>query len=208
MDLSRDEEPDPALLAEVLAHSDLPLPLIAKPTCEGSSKGILSKCIIETADQFAPVITGLWRAYHQPILIEEFIVGDELTVGIVGNDPPQVLGIMRMLPTQPNPRFIYGLESKRDYKRLVEYECPARIGEAATAAVEEAALQAFDILGCRDVARVDFRLRGGVPYFLEINPLPGLNPNSGDIVYIANFMKVSHAELIERILKAAMDRQS
>ena len=197
---------DPSLLAGVLDDSDLELPLIAKPTFEGSSKGIRNRCVIEKPADFGPVVVELWNAYRQPVLIEEFIVGDELTVGIVGNDPPQVLGTMRMLPRVPSDRFIYGLEVKRDYKNTVDYECPARISEADAAAVEEAALQAFDALGCRDLARIDFRLRDGVPYFLEANPLPGLNPLSGDIVYIANFMGVSHAQLIERILDAAIAR--
>ena len=44
---------------------------------------------------------ALWNDYHQPVLVEEFIAGDEVTVGITGNDPPQPLGIMRMIPKQP-----------------------------------------------------------------------------------------------------------
>src|SRR4029453_18173274 len=124
--------------------------------------------------------------------------------GMIGNDPPEVLGIMRVLPRQPSERFIYSLEVKRDYKQLVDYECPARISDADQEAVTEAALNAFTVLGCRDVARVDFRLRDGVPYFLEINPLPGLNPLSSDLVIMANLQGVTHAQLVERILNAAM----
>lgn len=202
----RDVAPDPVLLMEVLEQSRLKPPLIAKPSCEGSSKGIRSKAVIEKPDEFAPAVLELWRMYHQPVLVEEFIVGDELTVGVLGNEPPAVLGIMRVLPRQPSDRFVYSLDVKRNYEMLVDYECPARISEADASAVAEAALQAFDILGCRDVARLDFRLRKGVPYFLEVNPLPGLNPKSGDLVYIARFMGVAHAQLIERILTAAMDR--
>jgi D-alanine-D-alanine ligase len=202
----RDVVPDPVLLMEVLDQSRLKPPLIAKPSCEGSSKGIRSKSVIEKPDEFASAVLELWRLYHQPVLVEEFIVGDELTVGVLGNDPPAVLGIMRVLPRQPSDRFVYSLDVKRNYEMLVDYECPARVSEADASAVAEAALQAFDILGCRDVARLDFRLRNGVPYFLEVNPLPGLNPKSGDLVYIARFMGVTHAQLIERILAAAMDR--
>ena len=194
-------------LAELLDEAGLETPLIVKPACEGSSKGIRNKCIVEKVADFAPLVLELCREYKQAVLVEEFIAGEELTVGVVGNSPPEVLGVMRVVPKQPTDRFIYGLEVKRDYKRLVDYECPARIDTDDFEAVEEAALAAYDVLGCRDVARLDFRLREGIPYFIEANPLPGLGPVTGDIVLIANFMGVNHAQLIERILQAALQRQ-
>jgi D-alanine-D-alanine ligase len=119
-----------------------------------------------------------------------------------------VLGTMRVVPRKPNGRFIYSLEVKRDWRNLVDYECPAQISEADAAAVRGAAIEAFDVLGCRDVARLDFRLRDGVPYFIEANPLPGLNPTTGDIVLLAGFVGIGHTELIGRILQAAIDRQN
>jgi D-alanine-D-alanine ligase len=78
---------------------------------------------------------------------------------------------------------------------------------AKVKAVEEAALKAFQVLGCRDVARIDFRLRGEVPYFLEVNPLPGLNPESSDLVILAGLKGWSYSQLIGGILQAAIDRQ-
>ena len=74
------------------------------------------------------------------------------------------------------------------------------------AAVEEATLTSYRILGSRDVARIDFRLRDGIPYFIEANPLPGLNPESSDLVIMADLVGVGHAELIGMILDAAMER--
>src|SRR5262249_32984289 len=148
-------------------RNHLKLPVIAKPVCEGSSKGILSKCIIERKQDFAPVVVELGNIYQQSVLVEEFVVGDELTVGLIGDNAQAVFGIMRVVPRQAHDRFIYSLEVKRNYKQLVDYECPARLDEGATRAVEQAALRAFHALGCRDVARLDFRLRDRVPYFLE-----------------------------------------
>jgi D-alanine-D-alanine ligase len=72
--------------------------------------------------------------------------------------------------------------------------------------VEQAALTVYRALGCRDVARIDFRLRDGEPYFLEVNPLPGLNPETSDLVILAGLRGWSHAQLIERILAAALAR--
>src|SRR5207253_4209056 len=93
------------------------------------------------------------------------------------------------------------LEVKRDFRRQVRYEVPAPIGAEATAAVEKAALTAYRVLGCRDVARVDFRLRDGVPSFLEVNPLPGLNPETSDPVILAELAGWTHAQLIEAIFQ-------
>ena len=73
----------------------LPLPAIAKPCWEGSSKGIRNKCLVENWADLESVVQSLRRDQRQPILVEEFIDGDELTVGMVGNDPPGIIGIMR-----------------------------------------------------------------------------------------------------------------
>jgi D-alanine-D-alanine ligase len=152
------------------------------------------------------VVESLRRDHCQPILVEEYIEGDELTVGVVGNAPPRVVGVMRVLPQRANGRFIYSLEVKRDWRRQVCYECPARLSPQDTRAVEDAALAAYAALGCRDVSRVDFRLHRGVPYFLEVNPLPGLNPESGDLVLLAGLAGWTYAGLIETILRSAVQR--
>lgn len=188
----------------LVAESDLRLPLIAKPLCEGSSKGIRSKCLIEKVEDLGPVIVSLWNDYRQPVLLEEFIAGEEVTVGIVGNDPPTILGMMCVLPKQQTDRFVYSLEVKRDWENRVSYECPPQLPFATLLAIEEAALDAYETLRCRDVARIDFRIRDGIPYFLEANPLPGLNPDTGDIVFIAKYMGVSYRELIEMILRGTL----
>lgn len=190
----------------VLAEAELPLPVIAKPTCEGSSKGVRNRCVIRTPAEFGPTVVELWRNYRQPVLVEEFIAGDEVTVGIIGNDPPESLGIMRMIPKTATEHFVYSLEVKRNWESTVSYEAPARLPGELTHAIEADALAVFVGLGCRDVARADFRIRDGVPYFLEINPLPGLNPESGDLVFLAYRMGLTYPQLIGMILDAAKKR--
>lgn len=190
----------------VVAEAGLTFPVIAKPVCEGSSKGVRSKSLIHTAEEFGPVVLGLWRDYRQPVLVEEFIAGDEVTVGIVGNDPPQPLGVMRVIPKVADEQFVYSLEVKRDFANRVEYEVPAKLPPGVSDAVVNDALTVFAAFGCRDVARADFRVRDGVPYFLEINPLPGLSPGVGDLCVIADRLGITHAELIGSILDAALKR--
>lgn len=186
-------------------RSRLPYTAIVKPAWEGSSKGIRGKCVVDRIEEMVEAVSALRRAHPQPILVEEYIRGEELTVGIVGNARPHIIGILRVVPNQPNERFVYSLEVKRDYQRQVRYEIwPASQAEA----VVEAALTAYRALGCRDVSRIDFRLKDGIPYFLEVNPLPGLNPESSDLVILARLAGWRYEQLIERILQAAVERSS
>jgi D-alanine-D-alanine ligase len=193
----RDWSPDPRLRR---------FPVIVKPAWEGSSKGIRAQCLVEGCGDFAAAARSLGANYRQPVLVEEFIEGDELTVGLVGNGLPELVGIMQVLPRTQSKRFVYSLEVKRDFLRQVRYECPPRLPEATLRAVESAARTVWGALGCRDVARIDFRLRDGVPYFLEINPLPGLNPETSDLVIMAKLAGWTYAELIQSILAAAQAR--
>jgi D-alanine-D-alanine ligase len=194
-------------LREIRSLAQLPYrPVIVKPAWEGSSKGIRGKCVVDTPGELLDTVAALRKDHRQPILVEEFIAGEELTVGVVGNDPPQVIGTLRVLPQRPTERFVYSLEVKRDWRRQVTYECPARLAPPLIAAVEQAALKAYCVLGCRDVARLDFRLRDGVPYFLEVNPLPGLNAESSDLVLLAKGVGWTYERLIGAIVEAAMRR--
>ncbi len=194
-------------LQDLETCSSLPYaPMIVKPAWEGSSKGIRGKCIVDTPREAIQAIRAMCRDYGQPVLAEEYIAGDELTVGIVGNDPPKVMGVMRVVPNTPTERFVYSLEVKRDFRRQVRYECPPPLSPERVAAVERDALTAYRALGCRDVARIDFRLRDGTPYFLEANPLPGLNPGSSDLVILARLAGWSYEQLVGEIFHAALSR--
>jgi D-alanine-D-alanine ligase len=187
-------------------NGELPFPAIVKPAWEGSSKGIRQTSLVNTPAELLAVVASLRRDHRQPVLVEDFIEGDELTVGLVGNNPPVVVGIMRVLPVTATERFVYSLEVKRDFRRQVRYECPPALPPAVTAAVENAARTAWRALGCRDVARVDFRLRAGQPYFLEVNPLPGLHPLDSDLVIMGSMGGWSHARLVTAIFEAARAR--
>ncbi|MDO8688102.1 MAG: D-alanine--D-alanine ligase [Dehalococcoidales bacterium] len=183
-----------------------PFPAIVKPAYEGSSKGIRLSSVVDNPQQAIEAMGGLLQNYQQPVMLEEFIDGDEITVGIIGNSSPEVLGTMRILPKSRQGHFVYSLEVKRNYLELVDYECPACLEPRVLPALEVASLNAFKSLGCRDFARLDFRISaGGVPYFLEINPLPGLGTHS-DLVIMALKLGWTHQELITAVLNAALER--
>jgi D-alanine-D-alanine ligase len=181
-------------------------PAIIKPAYEGSSKGIRLTSLVEDAKQANEVVECLLDEYHQPVMMERVILGDEVTVGVIGNSSAKVLAIMRILPKQRNDHFLYTLEVKRNYLELVDYECPANLEEKVLRRIQTASVKAFRALGCRDFARLDFRISpGGVPYFLEINPLPGLG-NHSDLVIMAQKLGLNHRQLISAVLNAALER--
>jgi len=189
-----------------ISWDGFPFPAIIKPAYEGSSKGVRLTSLVHSVSQAQEEAKRILECYQQPVMVEEFIDGDEVTVGIVGNLPPRVLGVMRILTKNKDEHFIYSLEVKRNYLNLVEYECPARLEEKILKKIALSSLKTFKALGCRDFARLDFRVSPkGIPYFLEINPLPGLGTYS-DLVIMAVKMGCAHEELIGAVLDAALER--
>lgn len=190
-----------------LASRPLPYPLFAKPAYEGSSKGIRQTSRIGDAGALTEVVGSMLVDYRQPVMVEGFVAGDEYTVGVVGNDDARALGAMRIRPKGgPDPDFVYSIEVKRDWQKRVTYDAPPPLDGAALDRLYADAVRAFHAIGCRDLARVDFRLRDGVPVFLEINPLPGLSPAYGDLPIVARGVGVSYSQLMGRILGAAFGR--
>jgi len=184
-----------------------PLPAFAKPAHEGSSKGIRMTSRLKSTPQIVEAVTALLEQYRQPVMVEEFIDGDEVTVGLVGNSPPSVVGIMRVLPRAKTDHFVYSLEVKRDWESLLTYECPARLARGVIQDIADSSLRAFEALGCRDFARMDFRISpDGIPYFLEVNPLPGLNPKSGYLPIMAGKVGLTYENLIAAVLDASLQR--
>ncbi|MFH1926375.1 MAG: D-alanine--D-alanine ligase [Chloroflexota bacterium] len=185
---------------------EFPFPAIIKPAYEGSSKGIGLDSIVNNPEQAAVTVPKLLAYYRQPVMVEEFIAGDEVTVGITGNSPPKVLGLMRILPRKNEAPFVYSLEVKRDWQALVDYECPAQLEENVLDQISVSSLKAFNALECRDFARLDFRVSPeGEPYFLEINPLPGLGTYS-DLVIMAIKLGWTHEALIGAVFDATLER--
>lgn len=102
--------------------------------------------------------------------------------------------------------FLYCLEAKRDWRRQVSYHVPPRLDADTTNRLRASALAAYRLLGCRDIARMDFRLDAdGEPRFIECNPLPGLNPETGDIVLLSR-KTLPYEKLVQGILLDAAQR--
>lgn len=181
-------------------------PVIIKPAYEGSSKGIRLTSLAENVTQTEAEVKRILSDYSQSVMVEEFIDGEEVTMGVIGNTPPKLVGTMRIIPKQKPKHFVYSVEVKRDYVNQVEYESPAKFSKPVLQKLEEHALNAFKTLGCRDVSRVDFRVgTDGTPYFIEINPLPGLGTYS-DLIIMATKLGWTHEGIIGAVLDAAIER--
>jgi D-alanine-D-alanine ligase len=190
----------------ILSLERFNFPVIIKPASEGSSKGIRQTSLAHSLHQAVNEIRRLLELYRQPVMVEEFIEGDEVTVGIIGNKHAKIVAVMRILPRTESQHFVYSLEVKRDYEKLVDYECPACLKPEIYKNIEDVSLKIFKTLGCRDLARVDFRVGAdGTPYFIEINPLPGLGTYS-DLIIMAIKMGWTHQGLIGAVLDAALKR--
>jgi D-alanine-D-alanine ligase len=206
------ETPRFAVVSSAKRAEDLPLafPLIAKPLCEGSSMGIRKHSRVTNPAELRREIERLTADYAQDVLVEEFCSGPEFTVGVLGDGPnARVVGVMEIVPKVDAPaEFVYSLEVKRDWQNQVEYHVPPKRDAKVVKAVAQIALVAYRALGCRDVARVDVRLDAeGIPKFIEINPLPGLNPDTGDLSILAARSGVPYVELVASIVRSACERQ-
>jgi D-alanine-D-alanine ligase len=181
--------------------ASLAYPVIVKPNDEGSSKGIRNQSVAANPATAVQRARWLREKYGCPVLVEEFLAGPEVTVGIAGNGArTRILGIMEIAPTEPARDWIYSLDVKRDFRRRVRYHLPPRLEATTLAAIERYAVTAYRLLGCRDLARLDFRLDAlGTPHFLECNPLPGLNPESGDIAILSQ-PTLGYEQLVQGVL--------
>lgn len=151
----------------------MPLPYVVKPPREGSSVGIR---IVKTEEEVLPALEQ--AAEMSPdILIEQFIEGREMTVGVVGGE---VFPVVEIIPPEGD---WYDMATKYPWlsgkSGGSEYICPAPLSDGERAAVQDAAKKAYDGLGIEVYSRVDVLLNSsGNPYVLEINTIPGMSDTS------------------------------
>ncbi len=152
--------------------------------------------------------------YRQEALVEEFIEGTELTVGVLGDVHPQALPVLEIdfSSCRASGEYFYSWRMK-EYQGDVmqglvpELHCPARLAPSLARRVQELTVRVHRALGCHDLSRTDIRLRDdGTPFVLEVNPLPGLDPAESNFPFIARGAGLSYPQLINGILASAVDR--
>lgn len=183
----------------------LELPLFAKPVAEGSSKGVDGRSRISSRDELRETCAALLKTFGQPVLVERYLPGREVTVGIVGNgDEARVLGVMEVV-FKDGTDTDYTALNKAEFETRTEYRLLD--GDALGMRAREVALAAYRALSCRDAGRVDLRCdENGEPCFLEVNPLPGLNPAYSDLPILSGMAGISFDQLLGSIVDAASRR--
>lgn len=198
-------------LEQMMENHELRYPLFVKLSCEGSSMSIDDHSKVRNAAELAERVQYLMGTYRgETILVEEFMPGREFTVGIVGNREPEVVAVMEVVPsdaTKDLANFVYGLDEKRNCETKIIYRIPEDLDEATDRAIRALAVGVYKELRCRDMARVDVRLdENGVPNFIELNTLPGLNKRHSDLPILARLAGMPYDELIARVLGHAVER--
>jgi D-alanine-D-alanine ligase len=195
-------------------NGELQFPLIVKPNSEGSAKGIWASSVVCDPSALRSQIRLVSQMYGQPVLVEEYIEGKELSVGILGTD--KVLPVMEIdfSRCEPSGEFFYSWRMKefqgsRSLFLNPQLWCPARLEPTQAQAIQSVAWKAARVLDCNDVACIDIRLSSeGIPYLLEINPLPDLDPEQAILPLMARAAGIPYAAFIHKLLQLALQRYS
>lgn len=215
--------------ADESLNDDMNYPLFVKPSREGTGMGVSSKSIVNNDVELRERVKFIIDRYREPALVERYIEGREVTVGVVGNlvgpvarrlpeddDASRVLAGLNFLPPMEvdltpfeTTDVVYSNRLKVALADKLNYICPAPLEKGMITELNWLTAAVFRVTGAMDVSRVDFRLDthdNWRPYILEINPLPGLSPEISDLVIEADAKGIEHAALVNMILNAALSR--
>ncbi len=202
----------------------IPFPLIVKPEHEDASIGISNNSVVYSEPALKEQVEMIWRTYKQPALVEEYIDGREFNVAILGDsdfehelghpNAPRVLPISEIsFETMPEGYARIVTYNAKWEETSVEYKetkpiCPAPIDMKLELELKQIALRVFNALGCRDYARVDFRVsKEGKPFVVDVNPNPDISQDAG-LARSARVSGLEYPALIRKIASFALSRQN
>lgn len=172
------------------------VPFVVKPNREGSTVGL--SVVKNPADTEAALRKALQSDSY--ILVEEYIAGMELTVPVWGAyNKEEALPIIEIIPKNE----LYDYEAKYTVGGS-QHIIPARISDELTKKVQQYAIEAHRVLGCKTYSRVDFLLQDDTPYILEVNTLPGMTPTSL-FPDAAKHVNISYEDMVERLIQLTMN---
>jgi D-alanine-D-alanine ligase len=190
----------------------LSFPLIVKPAFEDASVGIDEASVVDDTEALRARVAYVHERYGQDAVVEEYVDGREINVGVIGNSPPETLPLSEIVFSYPEgKRRVVGYRSKWVHDSF-EYRntngvCPAPLDAGTTARIQELAVAAYRATGCRDYARVDFRLDPmGRPWILEVNANPDITDGAG-LARAAKSSSHGYDGLIRVIIEETLSRR-
>ena len=183
-------------------NEELSFPLIVKPKSEAVSFGLT---IVSSEMELRSAVNTICHTYKGSALVEEYITGREINIGLLGNDPVETLPAVELSFETGMPIYTYE-DKMQTGNRRVRKICPAPLSPKQAKTLQTLAVEAFKCLGCFDSARIDFRLDGsGNPYILEVNSMASLNPD-GSYVYAAEKSGIDYPALVNKLIEIASRR--
>jgi D-alanine-D-alanine ligase len=181
---------------------NLRYPLFIKPVSEGTGKGITEKSLVRSEEELLEMAGYLLNRFNQPALVEEYLPGREFTVGVIGSgDKAIAIGGMEI---ECKDNLPYSVEFKENYQLFCKY---LPMAEEFTDECKSVALNVWKALGGVDAGRVDVKAdKDGRMCFMEVNPLAGLHPVHSDLPILSRMSGIEYQDLIEMIVKSAMER--
>ncbi|UCF16882.1 MAG: ATP-grasp domain-containing protein, partial [Phycisphaerales bacterium] len=182
---------------------DFAYPLIVKPKNEAVSFGVT---IVNSEDELQEARKTIFETFKQPMVVEHYIDGREINVGLIGNNPCEAFPPVELIFGNDGPAIYTYQDKVRQSDREIGFECPARIGQETAEEAQRLARHAFEALGCYDCARVDMRLDADQNlYLLEVNSLPSLGEH-GSYTVGAQHVGLDFAALANRLVEVASSR--
>jgi len=188
----------------------LTFPLFVKPLSEGTGIGITRDALVHGEAELRERLDTIIEAYHQPALVERYLSGRELTVGVIGNGAEQVvLPAVQIDVAQvaPGEGGLYTNHVKTDIDETYFLYIPTDLSDAEQHKVRKLARDGFAAIGALDVSRLDIRYDdAGEPHLLEINTLPGMTSGFSDLCLCVDRAGLDYAWLVNSILNSALTR--
>jgi len=207
--------PDFQVYTKTPVDTELTYPLIAKPSREDASLGIMhGDAVIQNFDDLKTRVDELLKKYRQPILVEQFIQGREFNISVLGNESPSVIAISEISFVELDEKtpHITSYEAKwlpnHPLYQKTPAICPAQVSGDLKKRLEEVALKVYEALLGRDYGRVDTRVDAeGNIFVLEYNPNPDISPDAG-FVKALKAAGIKYKDFVALLIEDALNRES
>lgn len=185
-------------------------PVIVKPGTEDASVGLDQNSIVDTQEKLNQRAELLLQRYGPPVLVEQYIDGREFNLAVLADPEPRVLPLAEIIFAKPQagcwPIVTYEAKWKPNSRDdlATQPKCPADVPPDLAERLRAIALGAFDLFGCRQYARFDFRVnQAGEPFLLEVNPNPDIHPTAG-LAKAARVSGLNHEALLVRLVEGLL----